>query len=207
MSDDQTIAVYHTRAAGYASLEISPVQVRALERFTAALPNASFVLDLGCGPGIHARAIMEAGHEVDAIDATQAFVDTAIAHGVTARLATFDEITSVDTYDGIWASFSLLHAPRAKVPGYLAALAQALKPNGILFLGMKTGEGEERDKFGRHYCYFTVEELSAMLIDLDLTVTHREDGEEAGFAGTVDPFTMLHAQFRTGTHPKAQKHA
>lgn len=193
MSDDQTIAVYEARAAGYADLEISPTQVRALDRFCAALPDNAFVLDLGCGPGIHARAIMDAGHRVDAIDATQAFVDASKSRGVAARLATFDDIASTDTYDGIWASFSLLHAPRTDVPRYLAALAHALKPGGILFLGMKTGGGEDRDSIGRHYCYFTVAELEAMLTDLDLTLTHREDGEEAGFAGTIDPFTMLHA--------------
>ncbi len=194
MSDDQTIAVYAASAAGYADLGISPIQVRALDLFNAALPDSAHVLDLGCGPGLHARAIMDAGHTVDAIDATQAFVDAAIAKGVTARLATFDDITRVDAYDGIWASFSLLHARRADVPRYLAALARALKPGGTLFLGMKTGEGEDRDTIGRHYCYFTAHELEAMLTDLDLTLTHREDGEEVGFAGTIDPTVMLHAK-------------
>lgn len=194
MSDDQTIAVYAARAAGYADLGISPIQVRALAHFTAALPDRAHVLDLGCGPGLHARAIMDAGHTVDAIDATQAFVDAAVAQGVTARLATFDDITSTATYDGIWASFSLLHAPRADVPRHLAALANALKPGGTLFLGMKTGDGEDRDSIGRHYCYFSALQLEAMLTDLDLTLTHREDGAEAGFAGTIDPIVMLHAK-------------
>lgn len=194
MSDDQTIAVYQSRAAGYADLEISPTQVRALQYFTDALPEHGHVLDLGCGPGLHARAIMDAGHTVDAIDATQAFVDEAKTKGVPARLATFDDITAHNAYDGIWASFSLLHAPREDVPRYLAALAHAVKPGGAFFLGMKTGTGEDRDSIGRHYCYFTVAELQHMLADLGLTITHSEDGEEAGFAGTVDPFTLIHAK-------------
>lgn len=194
MSDDQTIAVYQTRAAGYAELEISDTQIRALELFTAALPPKAHVLDLGCGPGIHARAIMDKGHTLDAIDATQAFVDAAIALGVPARVATFEDITSHNTYDGIWASFSLLHAPRADVPRYVKALAHALKPGGMFFLGMKTGTGEERDTIGRHYCYFTPTELEQLLTNEGLTITHREDGKEAGFAGTLDPFTLIHAR-------------
>lgn len=194
MSDDQTLSVYQARAAGYADLGISPTQATALEHFDGALPRNAHILDLGCGPGLHARAFIDQGHTVDAIDATQAFVDAAISQGITARLATFDDITAHYAYDGIWASFSLLHAPRADVPRYLKALAHALKPGGALFLGMKTGSGEERDAIGRHYCYFTAEELEQMLTDLDLTITHRVEGAEAGFAGTVDPYALIHAK-------------
>ncbi|UWQ96088.1 class I SAM-dependent methyltransferase [Rhodobacteraceae bacterium M385] len=194
MSDDQTISVYQTRAAGYADLGITPTQATALQVFSAALPSKAHILDLGCGPGLHARALMDLGHSVDAIDATQAFVDAAQSIGVAARLATFDDITAHNAYDGIWASFSLLHAARADVPRYLAALAHALSPGGTFFLGMKTGSGESRDAIGRHYCYFTAEELERMLTDLGLTITHRVDDAEAGFAGTVDPYTLLHAK-------------
>lgn len=194
MSDDQTLSVYQARAASYADLGISQTQATALEYFVGALPRNAHILDLGCGPGLHARAMMDLGHTVDAIDATQAFVDAAISRGVTARLATFDDITGHDLYDGIWASFSLLHAARADVPRYLKALAHALKPGGAFFLGMKTGSGEDRDAIGRHYCYFTPEELEQMLTELGLTITHRVDDAEAGFAGTVDPFTLLHAK-------------
>jgi SAM-dependent methyltransferase len=194
MNDDQTIAVYQARAAGYADLGISETQALALDRFTQVLPLPAHVLDLGCGPGLHARALMDAGHTVDAIDATQAFVDTAQSIGVTARLATFDDITTVDAYDGIWASFSLLHAARADVPRYIATLAKSLRPGGIFFLGMKTGSGEDRDSIGRHYCYFSTDELERMLTDQGLILTHREDGHEPGFAGTVDPFTLIQAR-------------
>ncbi|WP_341863467.1 class I SAM-dependent methyltransferase [Gymnodinialimonas sp. 57CJ19] len=194
MSDDQTISVYQTRAAGYADLGISPTQATALQVFSAALPPKAHILDVGCGPGLHARALMDLGHSVDAIDATQAFVDAAQNIGVAARLATFEDITAHNAYDGIWASFSLLHAPRANVPRYLAALAHGLRPGGTFFLGMKTGSGESRDSIGRHYCYFTAEELEQMLTDLGLTITHRVDDAEAGFAGTVDPYTLLHAK-------------
>lgn len=194
MTDDQTISVYETRAAGYADLGITPTQATALDVFLSALPPNAHILDLGCGPGLHARAMMDKGHSVDAIDATQAFVTAAIAAGVRARLATFDDITSHDTYDGIWASFSLLHASRADVPRHLNALATALKPGGTLFLGMKTGTGEARDAMGRHYCYFTPAELEQMLTDTGLTITHRVDGKEPGFTGSVDPFTLLHAK-------------
>lgn len=194
MSDRKTISVYEVRAAGYADLGISKTHAAALESFISALPPKAHVLDLGCGPGQHARAMMDHGHSVDAIDATPAFVEAATALGVTARVATFDDITSHNAYDGIWASFSLLHAPRADVPRHLKALARALKPGGRFFLGMKIGTGEERDSIGRHYCYFTQAELQHMLTDRGMTITQTVRGEEAGFAGTVDPFTLIHAK-------------
>lgn len=193
MSDDQTLTVYQDRAAGYADLGITPTQVDAIERFDADLPRAAHIFDLGCGPGLHAAQFIQRGHTVDAIDATQAFVDQAVARGVAARLATFDDISGTGLYDGIWASFSLLHAARVNVPGYLKALVQSLKPGGTFFLGMKIGSGEERDALGRHYCYFTSAELEKMLTNLGLTITHRVLDAEPGFAGTVDPFVLLHA--------------
>lgn len=194
MSDDRTLSVYEARADTYTGLGITPTQAKALEVFTEALPARAHVLDLGCGPGLHARAMMELGHTVDAVDATRAFVDLASSHGVPARLGTFDDITAHDAYDGIWASFSLLHAPRERVPHHLHALGHALRPGGVLFLGMKTGQGEARDKLGRHYSFFTADELVAMLTGLGLTLTHRVDGAEPGLAGTRDPFTLLHAK-------------
>ena len=65
-----------------------------------------------------------------------------------------DEIDGEDLYDGIWANFSLLHAPRAAFPLHLMALKRAIKPGGLLHLGMKLGEGEGRDGLGRdHFVY------------------------------------------------------
>lgn len=194
MSDDQTIDVYQTNAARYAALSISPAQADAIERFCAALPADALILDVGCGPGLHAQALMSHGHRVDAIDATQAFVEAARARGIPARLATFDDIDTTASHDGIYASFSLLHAPRADVPRHVAALARALKPGGQFLLGMKTGSGEARDPLGRHYSYFSPGELSAMLTAQGLTITHKHEGAEAGLSGSIDPYILIHAE-------------
>lgn len=48
--------------------------------------------------------------------------------GITTRQARFDEITATAAYDGIWANFSLLHAPRAAFPGHLARLHRRCAP-------------------------------------------------------------------------------
>jgi SAM-dependent methyltransferase len=52
-------------------------------------------------------------------------------------------MTETDAFDGIWASFSMLHTPKAEHRTHVAAMARALRPGGYLYLGMKLGEGED----------------------------------------------------------------
>lgn len=194
MSDTATIAVYQAEAARYASLDMSSDQKAALDMFLRLLPPESHILDLGCGPGLHATHMMAQGHTVDAIDAAQAFVEKSKSLGVPARLATFDDISGEALYHGIWASFSLLHAPRDEVPRHIAALAKVLKPGGAFFLGMKTGEGSARDALGRRYAYFTERELVGMIMENALVVTQTAAAEGKGLAGSIDPYVLIIAE-------------
>lgn len=194
MTDRETIGVYEAQAQRYADLPISQRQKEAIERFLLMLPAKATILDAGCGPGVHASPMVSAGHDVHGLDPTQAFVTEALSRGVNARLGSFDDITGSKIFDGVYASFSLLHAPRADLPRYLAAMAQALKPSGALFIGMKSGSGEERDTIGRRYTYVTELEMRGLLRDVGATVTHVETGEEAGLSGEVAPFFLMHAR-------------
>jgi len=171
--DDETIAVYDAKAADY---------------------QARFCKETPCGPGSAAKAMVDAGHEVEAWDASVEMVRIACEAGVNATLKRFDDLTVSASFDGIWANFSLLHADRADVPRHLTACAEALTKGGCLHLGMKTGEGAERDQLGRHYCYFTVDELGEMLAAAGLGVIHQREGEERGLAGTLDPWVTFLAQ-------------
>lgn len=192
--DAETLSVYDRKAAEYRDLtarnEIDP----DLARFLKALPAGSDVLDLGCGPGAAAAHMAAAGHRVTATDASPEMVKLAGAHpGVTARLATFDDIDEVAAYDAIWANFSLLHAPRAEMPRHLAALRRALRPGGLFHIGMKTGQGEARDALGRRYTYYTEDELSDLLRAAGFTPTASRRGKDTGLDGTVAPWVTIAA--------------
>ncbi|MCB1367043.1 MAG: class I SAM-dependent methyltransferase [Rhodobacteraceae bacterium] len=193
-TDAETIAVYDARAAEYADMTEPEERNTALAAFIAALPAGGAVLDLGCGPG-HASAVMaDAGLQVSATDASAEMVALAARHpGVTARRMTFDEITGRAVYDGIWANFSLLHAPRTDMPRYLAALHAALKPGGLLHIGLKTGEGEKRDGIGRLYTYYTEAEIRTLLANAGFTVTSQRTGSDLGLDGTIAPWITLAA--------------
>lgn len=195
MSDEETLKVYAKKAQEYASL-VSDGGAKDPQRaaFIAALPAGGHVLDLGCGPGQSAARMAQAGLKVTAFDPVPEMVALAAAHpGVEARLAGFDDIAGVDVYDGIWANFSLLHAPRTDMPRHLAAIADALKPGGRFHIGMKTGTGEKRDPIGRLYTYYTDAELTGLLADVGLTVTDRATGREKGLDGVEADWICLAA--------------
>jgi len=194
MTDRETIGIYSARAGEYATLKPEKVQEDALAGFLADMPEGGHILDLGCGPGLHAKTMQAAGFAVTAFDATPDFVDAARARGVDARLATFDDLSGVACYDGIWASFSLLHAPRADFPRHLAACHRALKPAGILFLGLKLGSGEARDAIGRFYSYYCEAELHQALGIAGFSAITATIGAAPGLAGNVDPFILMSAR-------------
>ena len=113
------------------------------------------------------------------------------SHGVDARQGHFDDLDAHARYDGIWASFSLLHAPRADMPRHLAAIARALKPGGLLGLSLKEGTGEGRDRLGRFYTFYTEDDLRALLADVGLTIRDVTRGEGRGLDGSASTWISV----------------
>jgi hypothetical protein len=116
--------------------------------------------------------------------------------GVNAKQARFDELSDVAKYDGIWANFSLLHAPRSDMPANLQRIHTALKPGGYLHIGLKIGDGEKRDQLGRNYTYFQPGEINALLIAANFKPNPdravRID-ETLSMTGARDPFMIVTA--------------
>lgn len=192
MSDDQTIAVYNARAADYADILSKDAPDPDLRAFMDAVTPHGHILDLGCGPGNSAAMMRDAGFQVTATDASEEMVRLARdTYAVAATQATFDDIAGTDIYDGIWANFSLLHAPKADMPRHLAALREALKPGGIFHIGLKTGTQAARDKIGRFYSYYQEDELTDLLTHAGFTPRTTRTGAEPGLDGTVAPYIIV----------------
>ncbi|WP_170411342.1 class I SAM-dependent DNA methyltransferase [Ruegeria arenilitoris] len=190
MTDDKTINAYTTRVAEYLQIPLPPEQIEARLAFTEAV-GSGHILDLGSGPGSDSAFFMREGLTVRALDATPAFVEHARENGVDAHLGTFDDVTEVDAYDGIYASFSLLHAPRTDFSRHLAAIHRAMKPEGIFFLGLKLGTGEHRDDLDRYYTYFSQTEIEAALEQTGFTIDRITTGMGTGLAGSYDGFILV----------------
>lgn len=190
--DPETIAAYETRSHDYAEM-VGRSAAPGFAEFVAVLPEGGHVLDLGCGPGDTAHRLLKAGFSVDAIDATPAMVSRARELGVEARQGEFDDIAGRDLYDGIWANFSLLHAPRDAMPALLARLHEALRPGCRLHIGMKLGAGEARDALGRYYVYYSESELVGLLESAGFTPTTRFHGRGEGLDGKLSDWIWIHA--------------
>lgn len=193
--DAKTIAVYNAKAQDYAThFNSGGTPGKHLRRFMDAVIPGGDVLDLGCGPANASRFMKAAGFRVDALDASEEMIRVAAqVNGVTARLGTFDDITDVERYDGIWANFSLLHAPKDQLPRYLKALQTALRPKGVFHIGMKVGDGMARDGLERRYSFVQPGELKKLIEGAQLHVVAHDEGHEVGLAGSDDPWVVMMA--------------
>jgi len=187
MADNETIATYDQRAAEYAALTNDELREdRRLNAFIGHIPHGGHVLDLGCGPGASAAVMAAAGLQVTATDASGEMIALAAKHdGVTALVQSFDDISGTAIYDGVWANFSLLHAPRSQFADILSRLHSAMKPGGVFHIGLKLGTGEARDSIGRLYTYFTEAELGDYLRDAGFTPEHTSRGSSKGLDGVM----------------------
>ena len=184
--DLTTIAVYDAKTEEYLRLGRSTGERKVEVRFVQSLPKGGMVLDYGCGPGRTAGYFARRGLTTHAFDASEAMVKLASAHGgVTAWQAGFDTFSAPDTYDGIWASFSLLHAARSDMPTFLDKIHGSLKTGGKFYIAMKLGQGAARDALGRLYTYYEERELRDLLADAGFTWQSHRIGSDVGLDGTM----------------------
>lgn len=164
LADKPTIEIYGREAANYAKRDKGGRADGFLEPFLAAMPPGAVTIDLGSGAGWAAEMMVARGFDVHALDACPEFAAiaaTKIKRPV--RIMSYEGIDDVDFFDGIWASGALLHVRKADLPGLLVKLTRALKPGGLLLATFKEGHGEERDKLGRFYAYYQLDELKALV--------------------------------------------
>lgn len=192
MSDKETLNVYDAKAEEYVKLTSNDAHSVDLTAFIQSVKSGGHVLDFGCGPGHYAAQMALAGLITEATDASSKMVKLANQlEGVSARCEVFDDLDAVDHYDGIFANFSLLHAPRDAVARHITQMTRALKAGGIFHIAMKLGSGETRDRIGRRYCYFTESELEKMMNDNGLSVIYRNSGCDKGLDGAMANWVSL----------------
>ncbi|MEM9633489.1 MAG: class I SAM-dependent methyltransferase [Pseudomonadota bacterium] len=166
--DDPTLQFYSKEAPVYTASGKGGVS-RHLEEFLRRLPGGARVLELGCGGGRDAEAMMAAGFDVEPTDGTPEIAARAEERlGRPVRVMRFDELCAEQSYDAVWANASLLHVPRGALPDILARVRAALRPGGLHYASFKAGDDEGRDAFGRYFNY---------LSRADLTECYRQSGD------------------------------
>ncbi|MGN1024069.1 MAG: class I SAM-dependent methyltransferase [Lachnospiraceae bacterium] len=138
--ENETLRYYEEHAAAFAAdtLDVSFSDVQ--DRFLALLPKGGRILDFGCGAGRDTRAFLARGFLVDAIDGSPSLARIAQTNtGIPVQCLRFQELSSVNCYDGIWACASILHVPKDELPDVLFRMSRAAKPDGILYVSFKYG--------------------------------------------------------------------
>jgi hypothetical protein len=104
--------------------------------------------------------------------------------GQTVRVMRFQDLDESERYDGVWACASLLHVPTSEMDDVIHRLARSLKPGGILYITLKSGDGEEVDSNGRLFNFYTPRRLRETLAQqplLEVINTWQRADTRAGF--------------------------
>lgn len=167
-----TRAVYNSIADQYAESVEDLFAPAVREDFVSRIPKGGKVLDVGCAAGRDSRYFDSIGFEVVGVDFSDKLLDIAKekAPGIQFVQQDVRDLQFPDaSFDGIYASAVLLHLKREEVKPVLEKFYAMLKPNGILGIQVKEGEGEGvvketlSDGKARYFMYFGKEEVENMV--------------------------------------------
>ena len=138
---DKTLDYYNKNAKAFVkrtyNLDFSNVQDKFLSYFT----SGSKLLDLGCGSGRDSVYFINHGMIVDSVDGSSEICKIASqVAGIPVKKMKFDELSFINTYDGIWACASLLHLNIIELKSVLSKVVRALKTYGFLYISFKYGD-------------------------------------------------------------------
>lgn len=182
----KTIDYYNKHAEEFTASTLEVDMESLYQPFLAELPEGTRILDVGCGSGRDTLAFKNKGYQVDAIDYSEVLVKKASRlTGIPIKLKSFYEVDDYEAYDGIWACASLLHCKRNCLAEVIGKLLSALKPNGMLYMSFKYGNGD-RQKEGRQFTDLDEVQAEDLLGQFDnvqqiqqwVTIDQRPDRQE-----------------------------
>lgn len=182
----KTIDYYNKHAEEFTASTFEVDMESLYQPFLAELLEGARILDVGCGSGRDTLAFKNKGYQVDAIDYSEELVKKASRlTGIPIKLKSFYEVDDYEAYDGIWACASLLHCERTRLKEVIGKLVSALKPNGVLYMSFKYGNGD-RQKDGRQFTDLDEVQAKALLGQFDrvqqiqqwITIDQRPERQE-----------------------------
>ena len=160
---DITLQYYQQNANAFVEGTVSADMYDARKRFLRMLPAHALILDFGCGSGRDAKAFLEQGYRVDAVDGSAELCCRASELiGQPVKQMLFEDLSAVEQYEGIWACASILHLPRRELTDVLKKISNALKPDGVLYISFKYGDFEGI-RGGRYFTDLTEESLTVLM--------------------------------------------
>jgi len=164
---ETTIATYNHIAPDYAARWHKIVLGDELDRFLNYLKPGGLILDIGCGTGRDMAEFERRGFCAVGVDRSAAMLKIAAQEGATLLvLADSRRLPfAKDVFAGEWACASLLHLPKADLPGALREINRTLR-HGHVYISLKKGEAETwRSAYGhkRFFAYYHPAEVELAL--------------------------------------------
>lgn len=167
-----TQKLYNQFASEFAAKFEKIPETGQLDEFITLLPKRARVLDLGCGSGRDAAYLTDAALHVIGVDLSEGLIGEAKKKrpDIDFRVMDMENLDfEKNSFDGIWSKLAILHVERERLPLILHSVSMLLKPNGLLMVETKQGEGEgvEPVSFSaneeRYFVYYKLDELVSML--------------------------------------------
>jgi len=162
-----TIATYDRIASTYAPHVFDFSLEAEIDRFAAYLRPGGLILDVGSGSGRDVLAFQQRGFRAIGLDRSAGMLREAARLGA-GPLVLADSRRlpfAKGTVNGVWASASLLHLPKADMPVALKEVNRVLR-HGHVYLSLRRGQTEtwrEEDGHRRFFSYYHPAEVELAL--------------------------------------------
>jgi len=167
--ETKTTEAYDKIAEEYSTRNHDLVFIKEYNYFKTLL-SGSKIIDLGCGAGRDGEYFVKDGYDYLGIDSSLEMIKIAKERVLNGEFKIMD-LRSLDlpqeSFDGFWASASLLHFKKSEAPELLESFYNLLKKDGIGFVSVKEkttmDEGFiKEDKAGgieRYFSFYTEDKM------------------------------------------------
>jgi len=157
-------------------------------KLISLLPKGATILDAGCGAGHKSKYLTNQGFKVTGIDFSEKLLEIARKNSPDTNFILMDlyDLDEFDEkFDCVFAQASLLHIPKARIMEVLQKLKDKIKPNGLLYVGVKSarpGQIEEEImkendygyEYERFFSYYTLPEMKSYFEKLGMEIILEE---------------------------------
>ncbi|OBS96134.1 SAM-dependent methyltransferase [Vibrio cyclitrophicus] len=165
-----TMSYYDQNAQEFFDGTINVDMASLYSQFIPLIPKSGLVLDAGCGSGRDSKAFKQLGFRVHAIDASEVLARLAEDEiNQQVEITTFQQFTSPERFDAIWACASLLHVSMSELPSAVENLSNHLKPKGVFYCSFKYGN-DEVERNGRRFTDLNESLLEEVIFGAGITV-------------------------------------
>lgn len=161
---NSTINYYNKNADAYiestADVDFSDIY----SRFLSYIPDGGRIMDLGCGSGRDVIWFRDHGYEAYGLDASRELVKRIEdEYDIPVFTGLIEEWTTSTLFDGVWCCASLMHLADNALEQFFGNLKWNLKPDGVLFMSVKSGIETGYDDKWRYLRNFTEKDIHEII--------------------------------------------